>query len=94
MPRVGLSCSESVFRVPNETSFRIEASMFLAETSLTIRAISGSGFGRGCWPKQIAVGRRKTNVIRMILSFIETLTLCNKGLVFVLGNAGVGKTIY
>ncbi len=42
IPLFGLSCSDSVFRVPKETSFLILDSIFLAETSRTIFCISGS----------------------------------------------------
>src|SRR3982750_4182332 len=41
MPRAGLSCDESVLRVPKETSLRIVRSMLAALISETRRAISG-----------------------------------------------------
>src|SRR5436190_14058691 len=45
MPRFGSFCSESVLRVPKETSLRIVRSMLRASISRTRRAIVG--FGRG-----------------------------------------------
>src|ERR1043166_4801574 len=47
MPRLGLFCSDSVFRVPKLTSLRIVASMFLALISETILGMSG--LPRSCW---------------------------------------------
>src|SRR5688500_18717770 len=70
MPRVGLSCSDNVFRVPKDTSFRIAASIFFAETSLTILAISGSGLDRVDCPKQLAAINRKTAAKKYAVRFI------------------------
>src|SRR2546430_13762270 len=71
MPRVGSFCAARVLRVPNETSLRMVASIFLAETSLIIFWISGSGLAfAGCASVITTEAQRHRDISKNDIGFI------------------------
>src|ERR1041385_5955067 len=80
MPRFGSFCSESVLRVPNETSFLIVASMLrasISRTMLLMARLRGGAERRAGWART-TLQFTATKITNRLGSFMMDVTLTHR----------------